>query len=210
MKKYDYIIWDYNGTIIDDAWVAVAAENVVLRSRGLPEIDLDFYRRECEMPIVRFYHKIYDLSKYDLKELSVAFLKNYDEISKQAKPFPEVCGAIERFSGAGLRQGVISSFDTERVRNSLKAFGLDKYFDFISGADDTSCGSKTERAALVLEKNGFDPKKTLFIGDMYHDFETAQRVGADCVIIPKGHQGEEVLRSYKNVTVLNSAEEIFN
>ena len=41
--KYRNIIWDYNGTIINDAQLAVDAENVVLKSYGLPEIDLAFY-----------------------------------------------------------------------------------------------------------------------------------------------------------------------
>ncbi len=206
--KYRYVIWDYNGTIIDDAWVAVKAENIVLKEHDLPEIDMEFYLRECEMPIENFYNKIYDFSVCDFSEVAASFMKNYDMIAPQAKPFKEVVGAIKRFSDMGIRQGVISGFETSRLTSSLKAFGLDGYFDFMSGSDDTSCGSKSERAAAVVKRCGYDPKQTLFIGDMYHDYETAQRVGADCVLIAKGHQGGDVLRAYNTVPVYDSADKL--
>ncbi len=208
--KYDYIIWDYNGTIIDDAWVAVAAENIVLRDHGLSEIDMEFYLRECEMPIENFYNKIYDFSKCDFEEVADAFLRNYDRISVQAKPFPEVVSAIESFSRLGLQQSVISGFETGRLVKSLKEFRLDGYFGFMSGSDDVNCGPKSERAKRVVEKNGYDPKRTLFIGDMYHDYETSRYVGADCILIAKGHQGADVLRSYKTVRVIDSADELMD
>ena len=205
--KYKFIVWDYNGTIIDDAWVAVAAENIVLKAHG-NEINMDFYLRECEMPIRNFYDKIYDFSVCDFRQVADAFLENYDRISAEAKPFPEVCEAIRRFERLGLHQGVISGFETGRLTSSLEKFGLDGFFDFMSGADDVDCGSKSERAAAIVKKYGYDPKETLFIGDMYHDFETASRVGADCVLIAKGHQGAEVLKSYGDVAVLGSAYEL--
>ena len=207
--KYSYVIWDYNGTIIDDAWIAVKAENVVLKEHGFPEIDMEFYLRECEMPIENFYNKIYDFTVCDFSEVAASFMKNYDLLAPQGKPFPEVVTAVKRLSEKGVRQGVISGFETSRLVNSLKAFGLDGYFEFMSGSDDTSCGSKSERAAAVIKRFGYDPKQTLFIGDMYHDYETARHVGADCVLVAKGHQGGDVLRSYNTVEVFDSAEAIY-
>ena len=204
------IVWDYNGTIIDDAWVAVAAENIVLKEHGLPEMTMEFYLNECEMPIENFYRKIYDFSVCDFGEVAKSFLDNYDRIAPQAKPFPEVCEAIRRYSEKGYRQSVISGFETSRLVKSLENFGLADYFDFMSGADDTSCASKSERAAAVVKKYGYDPRETIFIGDMYHDFETARHVGADCVLIAKGHQSAEVLRSSGDTVVLDSAEELCN
>lgn len=207
-NKHNCVIWDYNGTIVDDAWVAVEAENIVLKAHGLPEMTMDFYRRECEMPIENFYRKIYDFSTYCFGEVAAAFLENYDRIAPRAKPFDDVCTAIRKLHDHGIRQGVISGFETGRLTESLKAFGLDGYFEFMSGADDTSCGSKSERAAAVVAKYGFPPEKTLFIGDMYHDYETAAHVGADCVLIARGHQSGEVLGSYGTVDVIDSADEL--
>ena len=62
----------------------------------------------------------------------------------------------------------------------------------------------------VVEKYGFDPKETLFIGDMYHDFETAEKVGADCVLIARGHQGAQPLTNHENVIVLDNAQPLID
>ncbi|MBQ2152284.1 MAG: hypothetical protein II440_02455, partial [Clostridia bacterium] len=88
--KYKNIIWDYNGTIIDDAQLAVDAENILLRQYGKPQIDMDFYLKECEMPIINFYKKIYDdLESMDFSKLAKEFVNNYDMLFDNAEVFPE-------------------------------------------------------------------------------------------------------------------------
>lgn len=206
--RYKNIIWDYNGTIIDDAQLAVDAENVVLKSYGLPEIDLAFYLKECEMPIIGFYRKIFpDFDSYDFSEIAHRFVHNYDKLFPTANVFPEAVKMIKNLYSQGVRQAVISGFESKRLKDSLKGFGLAQYFEFMSGSDDIDCGDKSDRAVAVCKRNGFSPKETLFIGDMYHDYETAQKVGADCVLVARGHQGAEVLRKY-GIIVLDSAEEL--
>ncbi len=207
MMKYKNIIWDYNGTIINDAQLAVDAENIVLQSYGLPTIDLEYYLKECEMPLINFYKKIFNMEKYDFSEIARRFIASYDDLFETANVFPEVRSMIETLSKINCRQGVISGFETSRLVSSLKKFDLAQYFSFISGSDDIDAGDKSERAVKVVEKYGFAPEETLFIGDMYHDWETARRVGADCVLIAKGHQGGDVLRAY-GVRVLDSADEL--
>ncbi len=207
--KYKNVIWDYNGTIIDDAQLAVDAENLVLESYGKPPITLEYYLKECEMPIINFYNKIFNMADYDFSEIAERFIANYELLSESLQVFPEVREMISYNAEKGYNQAVISGFESSRLKNSLKAFGLDKSFNFMSGSDDIDCGDKSERALKVVKKYGLNPKETLFIGDMYHDYETAQKVGADCVLIAKGHQGAEVLRKY-GVTVLNNALELKN
>lgn len=207
--KYKNVIWDYNGTIINDAQLAVDAENIVLESYGLPKITLEYYLAECEMPLIKFYNKIFDMEKYDFREIAYRFISAYDSLFETADVFPEVRDKIKLFSDMGIRQGVISGFETKRLADSLSHFGLDKYFEFMSGSYGIEAGNKSERAVRVLDKYGFKPEETLFIGDMYHDYETANKAGADCVLIAKGHQGYDVLKSY-DIKVLKSAEDLKN
>ncbi len=203
--RYKNIIWDYNGTIVDDAPLSVEAENIVMRSYGLPEITLDFYRQECVMPIEIFYRKVYNMDNLDFDEIAERFMENYDRLMHKAAVFPDIADIIKAFHEMGLKQGVISGFETAHLKTGLKSFGLDGYFDFLSGADDNRCGDKSERAAAVAQRYGLEPNDTLFIGDMYHDYETAQKIGADCILIARGHQGAQPLRSSGNVTVLDDA-----
>lgn len=205
--KYKNIIWDYNGTIIDDAALAVEAENMVLASYGKKPITLDYYLEECEMPILNFYNKIFDMKKYDFSEIAERFITEYEKLSHKLRIFPEVERMLGYLHDKGYTQAVISGFETSRLRGTLNHYGVDKYFRFMSGSDDIDCGDKSERACRMLEQYKLDPKQTLFIGDMYHDYETASRAGADCLLIAKGHQGANVLKSY-GVRVIESADKL--
>lgn len=207
-KRYKNIVWDYNGTIIDDAGLAVDAENMVLASYGKPPITLEYYLAECEMPILNFYHKIFDMDSYDFAEIAERFISFYGELSGSLRVFPEVMDIIPYLDGKGYVQAVISGFEKSRLTSSLSSFGLDGYFKFMSGSDSIDCASKSDRALHMIAKYNFNPEETLFIGDMYHDYEVAKNAGADCLLIAKGHQGAEVLKSYGEVAVLDSAEQL--
>ncbi|MBQ1388721.1 MAG: HAD family hydrolase [Clostridia bacterium] len=208
--KYNTIIWDYNGTIIDDAPISVEAENIVMSSYGRQEISLELYRQECVMPIEIFYRKVYDMDGIDFNDMAVRFMENYDKLVHKATAFSDVKELIKMCHDNGIRQGVISGFETSHLISGLKSFGLDGYFDFMSGADDHSCGDKSERAVAVAKKYGVETQKTLFIGDMYHDYETADKIGADCVLIARGHQGAQPLRNHGNVIVLDNAQPLID
>lgn len=208
--KYKNIIWDYNGTIVDDVQLAVDAENLVLKSYGKEPITLEYYLKECEMPILNFYNKIFNMADYDFSEIAAKFMDNYKLLSDRLQVFPEVRETIHYLSEKGYNQAVISGFERDVLNSSLKSYGLDGYFTFMSGSDDIDCGDKSERAVKMAEKYGLNPTETLFIGDMYHDYETAEKVGADCILIAKGHQGGDVLRAYGGLTVIDSARELRN
>ena len=49
------IIWDWNGTIVDDAWVFVAIMNSLLKKGGLPQTDLQYYRKNFCFPIQDYW-----------------------------------------------------------------------------------------------------------------------------------------------------------
>lgn len=207
-KRYRNIIWDYNGTIIDDVQLAVDAENMVLASYGKEPITLEYYLAECEMPILNFYHKIFDMENYDFAEIAKRFMRYYVELSGSLRVFPEVREMISYLDGEGYTQAVISGFESGLLKSSLSSFGLDGYFRFISGSDDIDCASKSERALRVLEQYCINPRETLFIGDMYHDYETARHTGADCLLVARGHQGASVLKAHGDVNVIDSAAQL--
>ena len=68
MKKY--IIWDWNGTIVDDAGIALDAVNDMLREQHRPEITLEEYRNAMDTPILRFYEQFFDMKATDFNRIT--------------------------------------------------------------------------------------------------------------------------------------------
>ena len=205
--KYTHIIWDFNGTIMDDVDIAVAAVNDMLDKRGMARTDRTAYLGMITSPIIEYYKKIFDLSVVSFDDIQVEFLESYNRRLPAAGLLPGVSEALEYFKGLGLRQCVISSFEQGRLRKMVEDLGIARYFDIVSGADNTRAEGKLDRGADWLRRSGADPSCVLVIGDLDHDWQLAHHLGADCVLITAGHQHRRELEKC-GCTVLDSAAEL--
>ena len=91
-----------------------------------------------------------------------------------------------------------------------KMVGVDKYFDNIIGTSDEYASGKAGVAKNFFSKTHLDLSKTLFIGDTLHDAEVAKELGADIILISRGHQTKEVLENGTDALILDSLEEAKN
>ena len=73
----NYIIWDWNGTIIDDVGIALNAVNDMLREQDRPEITLEEYRKAMDTPILRFYEQFFDMDVTDFDWIAERFQSYY-------------------------------------------------------------------------------------------------------------------------------------
>ncbi len=191
--KYDCVFWDWNGTLFDDALAAWSAVNDMLTVRKLPLITFEKYREYVDVPIIRFYEKVMDVSKESMEGLSVEF---HSLCAKHLPENPLSCGAetlLKLFRDNGIKQYIFSSGQNKTIIPYLKRFGIDKYFDAVLGADDCYAGSKIERTENFIRKNNISPNRIVFIGDMVHDSEVASIIGSDCILVSSGHQSEDAL-----------------
>ena len=80
MKTSLSLIWDWNGTIVDDAPVFIRIMNEFLEERGLPLIDAKKYREFFTFPVKNYYKLLgFQFSKKSFDELSLEFIKRYKE-----------------------------------------------------------------------------------------------------------------------------------
>ena len=206
---YKYIFWDWNGTLLDDAEVAWKAVNKMLEKRVRAPITFQQYKEYIDVPIIRFYEKVMDMSKEDMDAISVEFdtlWKKYLEQSPLADGAAEI---LDKISHNCAEQYIFSSSRNELIEPFLENFSLSRYFKKVLGAPDRYVGSKAERTRAYIVNNNIPVKETLFIGDMLHDSEVAEFVGADCILISNGHQSEKALKSSGRI-VLPSLHELVN
>lgn len=202
--RYTHVIWDFNGTLMDDVDVAVASVNDMLDKRGMARTDRAAYVRMVTSPIIEYYKKIFDLQVVPFAEIQVEFLAGYEKRIGQAGLLPGVGRALARFAEEGLQQCVISSFEQGRLRRMVEDLGIGGYFSEVSGADNTRAEGKVERGRDWLARSGAVPRQVLVIGDLVHDWEMARALGADCALIAAGHQHRQALERC-GVPVFDSA-----
>ena len=194
LMKYSTIIWDWNGTLLDDAPISLCAVNHLFKEMGVRLISEEEYKEALDTPISKFYDRFLRGREYDFDALSDGFYAYIDSHSDSIPLHKGAKEALERAKNAGAKQYILSAAWNDDIIPALKRFGVDKYIDGVWGACDREIGSKLERGVVEIKKLGADVKKCVLVGDTYHDFECARAIGADCLLISCGHQDEKRIR----------------
>lgn len=192
--KYKNIIWDWNGTILDDAYIAYEATDTLLKKYGYPQITYDYYRDNMDTPIENFYSKIFDLNKESMDKLNEEWGVLYNMRSQTLAMHRGVDMVLSAFRDVPCRQVVLSAFQTVEILSQAERFDIADYFEEILGTESLQMESKTVRGKRYMQQNKMSPDCTLYIGDTVHDFETAKALGVDCLLISCGQQSVKMLQ----------------
>ena len=191
--KPELIIWDWNGTILDDTLVCKTIANIMLAERGIPTLaDMDAYRAVFGFPIKGYYEKMgYRFGPEDEPYESVAdeFIVWYDKLYRTSVLRPGIEAFLDRLKGAGYRQVLLSATRLDQLLIQVAAFGaVGDRFEQKLGLTDHYAFSKAALARAFIEREGIPRERTLFIGDTDHDFEVSSAIGCPCVLLEGGHQ----------------------
>jgi phosphoglycolate phosphatase len=206
-KTYQHIIWDWNGTLMDDAWLCSQIMNGMLSRRGLDVITPEHYAEIFDFPVSDYYRRAgWDFSAIPFETLSDEFVAEY---SKRIAECPLRAGtgeALTRAARAGLTQSVLSAAKQSLVDRLVAHYGLAEYFESVHGIADHHAAGKVEMAKRWLAESGRDPAGMLLVGDTVHDHEVAQELGVDCVLVFSGHMSVSRLQATGAPVVAGLAE----
>lgn len=203
---YEVIFWDWNGTLIDDCEAAFSCVNEMLDKSGDSRIDMQKYYSLIDTPIIKFYIGLHKSDKLDFAKISREF---HDAYERRISDIKLMQGAEKILSGnrdMGIKQAIITSSHTDEVERLTQYYGIRDYFEDIIGASDKNAASKMARALEYFNKKGYNKKTAIMVGDTLHDFDTANALGIDCVLITKGHQGREILKKADCALIDNLSE----
>ena len=183
------ILWDWNGTLLDDTEISRGVLNGMLSRRGLPTVSLERYREIFTFPIIDYYRKAgFDFTVEPYEVLAADYIEKYPIAARNAGLAAGAAELLAEIRAAGFSQTIISAAESNSLRAQVASLGVDCYFDAICGADDGLGGGKEAVAARWLAENSAENERRFYIGDTLHDFETAQILGCTPILVTLGHQ----------------------
>lgn len=207
--KYKNIIWDWNGTLLDDVRVSVATINEMLTRRQLPPISVERYRELFGFPVRDYYENIgFDFEQDDWDEVSRNFASTYNSLAGTAVLTENIRAILTEIQHTGVRQYILSALEEKALNEMLLRFGIREYFDGVCGSDNIYAEGKIVRGREMLRDYSIIPVETLMVGDTLHDAEVARALGFDVRLFAKGHNCERRLR--ENAPVITRMEEILH
>jgi phosphoglycolate phosphatase len=188
------IVWDFNGTLLDDMQVCINCMNMMLKDRDLPALDMERYRKVFTFPVRDYYLSLgFDFSKEPFEVPAHQFIDLYRENMHSAPLQPEAVSMLNYFRQKHLPQYILSAMEQDFLVETLESKGITSYFEKICGITNHLGDGKTEMAREMIGMIGGNRRDIWLIGDTEHDFEVARATGISCVLIAQGHQSYERL-----------------
>lgn len=196
-KNYDLVIWDWNGTLLNDTELCYRIANEMRVERGMtPMRGVEEYRDYFMFPVIEYYRRMgYTFENEPFEDISVQFVATYAERFRDILLQPCAADALSAVLKSGARQVLLSATGQERLDEQVAHFDLNRYFERVIGGSNNLAHGKADYAADFLRESGVSPARALFVGDTDHDFEIASSIGCGCALLVPGHQSRARLET---------------
>lgn len=180
-----HLVWDWNGTLLDDLALTIKATNATIIAAGGRPITIDDHKRAFRRPLTEYYGDV--LGRYigdaEFEYLDGVFRGVYDA------GLPDCALAIDAFEAIRAwpgTQSVLSMWNHADLLRELDHRGLSSH---LLGADGRRHGRGDLKAAYLadhLASFAIDPTDCVLVGDSIDDADAAVSVGARCVLYAGG------------------------
>jgi len=201
ITKYKQILFDWNGTLLDDLWLAVDVIDIMLRKRKLGYMNKERYREVFDFPVFEYYKKIgFDFDTESFEIVGTEFIDNYNKRQYECSLHYGSIELLQNLRKQNISLGILSARLNDSLNENLRHYNILNYFSNIAGLDNHYANGKIEIGKKLIENSHIPKETTLLIGDTLHDSEVANEIGIDCILIAAGHQSKKrLLQSNKPV-----------
>lgn len=210
IDKYKHIIWDWNGTILNDVDLCVELINQLLAKNGNETLSIEKYRDVFTIPVKNYYAAIgFDFEKESFEIVGKRWMDEYERRKYECTLFEGIVSVLDKIQSMGIGQSILSAYSQHTLDELVMHYGLTRYFTHIIGLDNIYAAGKVHLGLALMEKLGHGKGETLLIGDTEHDYEVAMEIGADCILVSNGHMSKERL-SELGCPVINDIDEFID
>lgn len=191
---YRHIIWDWNGTLLNDRWLSIEAMNCVLNRRSLPLLTEKHYLEIFTFPVIDYYRRLgFDFDREPFSVVGTEFIEEYTQKMFQADLHPESGELLEILTAGGMTHSLLSAASQGMLESIIDHHGLRMYFPKILGQDNHYAYGKEKVGEDWIREMEYEKGEVLFIGDTLHDLDVAKKLEVDCILLSHGHTSHQRL-----------------
>jgi phosphoglycolate phosphatase len=189
LNKYGHVIWDWNGTLIDDTALCVEILNRSLCAYNLPPVTEEAYRADFDFPVRDYYQRLgFDFSRHSFEKIAAEWIAEYEVRQFSCSLQPQARAVLQALADRRFIQSILSAYHQQLLEKVIEHFQLTSFFEKIVGLTDYYAHGKSETGKRLLTELGCPPSEAVLIGDTTHDHAVASELGIDCILIADGHQ----------------------
>jgi phosphoglycolate phosphatase-like HAD superfamily hydrolase len=193
--KRTHLVWDWNGTLLDDLALVVSSTNQAFAAIGGPAVDADGHRRQFRRPIADYYAEVLEraVDAEEFERLDRIFHDAYRVGLTTCSLAADASAAIKAWPGT---QSLLSMWFHDELVPAVETYGLAGIFARVDGLRATVGGDlKAGHLARHLAELGVRGDQAVLIGDSLDDAAAAESVGGVCVLYTGGFTDPDRLRA---------------
>ena len=183
------MVWDWNGTLLNDNHAVLAAVNEVCAGFGRPELSWGDWQAAYARPMQVSYEQILQrtLDEEEWARVDKLYHERYDALLHTCELASGTLDVLRQCTESGRTQSLLSMWFHARLTPTVEQYGLTSYFTRVDGlAGDVGGGSKADSLVRHLEAQQLDPATVVLIGDVVDDSQAAQAAGTQCILVSTG------------------------
>lgn len=150
-KTRTHLVWDWNGTLLDDIHAVIHATNAAFAEVELAPLTLEQYREMYCVPIPHFYERLLGRlpTEAEWERMDDIFHRYYAERRVACGLTAGAEDLLARWKLAGHSQSLLSMYGHEHLVPVVRGYGIEAHFVRVDGRTGPSGGSK----ALHMERH---------------------------------------------------------
>ena len=213
MKKYDTVIFDLDGTLLNTLEDLADAVNFVMRANGYPERTIEEVRCFVGNGIRRLMELAVPegVSGETFENVFEQFKGYYtDHCQIKTRAYDGIMELLEKLHKEGYAMAIVSNKNHAAVCE-LNEIYFKKYIEVAIGQKDGIRKKPAPDTVLqALKELGKEKESAVYVGDSEVDFLTAQNTGMDCVLVTWGFRTTEELGVYEPTAFIEKPEQLLN
>ncbi|WP_344165081.1 HAD family hydrolase [Kribbella yunnanensis] len=196
--KISHVVWDWNGTLLHDNEIVLAAVNEVFVGFGGTAITWADWQAAYTRPMRVSYETVLKrlLDEEEWAQVDKLYHDRYDALLAEALLADGTQDVLKGLAESGRTQSLLSMWFHDRLTPTIGEFGLTSYFTRIDGlVAEVGGGSKADSLIRHLEAQNLDPADVVLIGDVVDDADAARAAGAGSILVSTGAMSRDALEA---------------
>ncbi len=209
MSRYELVIFDWDGTIMDSTGLIARCIQDACREVGVPvpsDEDARWVIGLGASASVRYVAPTLPADRH--AEFANRYRSHYLSREHEAPLFDGIPELLAELRSRERRLAVATGKSRRGLDRALEASGLAPHFEASRCADEGFAKPHPGMLLALLDATGVAPSRALMIGDTTHDLELAANAGVDAVGVTYGAHAGELLRERPSRHLAANVEEL--
>jgi len=193
-KRYDLIVFDWDGTVMDSTAIIVNSIQSACRDLGLPIPDNEAARYVIGLGLDQaLSHAVPTMTEAQRPDMVTRYRQHFLAQDGAIPLFEGARETIAELHVAGYQLAVATGKTHAGLSRAMRSSDMTHYFHATRTADQTFSKPNPAMLLELMDELDVAPERTLMIGDTTHDLQMAHNAGVNVVAVGHGAHSEEQL-----------------